>query len=554
MLIDSSRITAEQLRLLFAALPFTLSGSIINATILVAVLWSAVPSTHLLTWLGIFLVINLLRGLLLLKYRRQAPDKPHSQQTWIRSFLLSTLLTGLAWGSVSLFLFPLDSVPHQAFIAFVMAGNNAAAIISLSYLRQMALAFVLPTLLPLIVQFFLLQTTMSTAMGTMVSLFLLICLSGIRRTYQSTLQNITLRLESVEHEKAILASQQRLALHVQQTPLAVIEWTTDFEVVNWNPAAEKIFGYTKSEALGKHGTELLVPDTARAAVDEVWAALLTQKGGLQSSNDNITKDGRTISCEWYNTPLVNEQGQVIGVASLAQDITERKKVEQMQNDFISTVSHELRTPLTSIRGAMEILTGGVLQTGSDEYKHVLEIAKNNAGRLLLLINDILDIQKIESGKMEFNFQSVEVQPFLAQAVEANHAYAKQHGVHYQLHNGQEALIARADPDRLMQVMNNLLSNAAKFSHPGQNVEIEAHKHDGMARITVIDHGWGISDEFVEHVFERFARADSSNTRQTGGTGLGLSIVKNIIEQHDGKVTFETQPGRGTRFYVDLPLV
>jgi len=556
MPIDSNRITAEQLRLLFTALPLTLAGSIINAMILVVILWPAVPNVHLLTWLGIFLAINLLRGLLLVKYWRQPPnpDEHHSQHGCIRYFLLSTLLSGLAWGSVSLFLFPPDSVPHQAFIAFAMGGNSAAAIISLSYIRQAALAFVLPALLPLIVQFFLLQTIMSTAMGIMISLFLLVCLSGIWRTYQSTLQNITLRLESVEHEKTILSSQQRLALHVQQTPLAVIEWSTDFKVSNWNPAAEKIFGYTKSEALGRHGAGLLVPAEAKAIVDEVWVDLLKQKGGLQSTNDNITKDGRTINCEWYNTPLVNEQGQVIGVASLAQDITERKKVEQMQSDFISTVSHELRTPLTSIRGAMEILTGGVLQPDSDEYKHMLEIADNNTTRLLLLINDILDIQKIESGKMEFKFQPLELHPFLAQAIEANHGYADQHRVHYHLHDSQETLIARADPNRLMQVMNNLLSNAAKFSPPGQNVEIEAHKHDGMARIAVIDHGKGISEEFVDHVFERFAQGDSSNTRQTGGTGLGLNIAKDIIEQHDGRVSFESKPGRGTRFYVDLPLV
>jgi len=551
---NSHHITAEQLRLLFAALPLTLAGSILNAVILVAVLWPVAPYVHLLSWLGIVLVANLLRGVLLYVYRRQSPDSHHTQPNYVRYFLLVTLLAGLAWGSASLWLFPQDSVPHQAFIAFVMAGNSAAAIISLSYIRQAALAFILPSLLPLIGQFFLLQTSMSTAMGTMVTLFLLVALSGIRRNYQNTLQNITLRLESAEHEQTILASQQRLALHVQQTPLAVIELSTDLEVTDWNPAAERIFGYQKAEALGRPATELIVPESVRPHVDDIKSSLLQQKGGLQSTNDNITKDGRAITCEWYNTPLINEQNDVIGIASLAQDITERKKMEQMQNEFISTVSHELRTPLTSIRGAMGILTGGVLPPDSDEYNNVLEIADKNSERLLLLINDILDIQKIESGKLEFEFQPLELYPFLAQAVEANHGYAEQHGVHYHLRDGQGPLIARADPNRLMQVMNNLLSNAAKFSQPGQNVDIEAHRHEGMARIAVIDHGMGIPEEFVEHVFERFTQGDSSDTRQTGGTGLGLSIVKNIIEQHDGGVSFESKPGRGTRFYVDLPLI
>lgn len=326
------------------------------------------------------------------------------------------------------------------------------------------------------------------------------------------------------------------------------------KVTDWNPAAEKIFGYTKKQALGKYATELIIPSSVKAVVGEVWSSLLQQKGGLHSTNDNITKDGQTITCEWYNTPLVNEQHEVIGVASLALDITERKKMEQMKNDFISTVSHELRTPLTSIRGAMGLLTGGVLESGSDEYQHILEIADKNSERLLLIINDILDIQKFESGKMEFDFQPLELHPFLAQAVEANQAYAEQHRVHFHLQNGQESLIVRADPNRLMQVMNNLLSNAAKFSLPEQNVEISMHIHNDMARVTVLDHGKGIPAEFVEHVFERFAQSDNSNTRQTGGTGLGLNIVKNIIEQHDGTISFDSNPGRGTRFYVDLPLI
>lgn len=554
MSIDSNRITAEQLRLLFAALPLSLAGSILNAIILVIVLWPVVPHSHLLLWLGIFVAISVSRSLLLYAYRRQAPDSQQTQQTYVRYFLLITLLTGLAWGAVSLWLFPLDSVPHQAFIAFVMAGISAAAIIGLSYISLAALTFVLPALLPLIAQFFLLQTSMSSAMGTMVTLFLLVALSGIRRTYQSTLQNITLQLESAEHGQTILASQQRLALHVQQTPLAVIEWTTDFKITDWNPAAEKIFGYKKAEALGKHAAELIVPASAKHIVNEVWSSLIKQRGGEQIINDNITKDGRVISCEWYNTPLVNEQGEVVGVASLARDITERQKMEKMQNDFISTVSHELRTPLTSIRGAMGILTNGVLPTDSDEYQHMLQIANGNSERLLLLINDILDIQKFESGKMEFDLQPLELFPFLTQAIEANQAFAEQHHVHYHLKDSQQNLSVTADPNRLMQVMNNLLSNAAKFSKPGQEVEISLRRQDDSARISVVDHGIGISDEFVTHVFERFTQGDSSNTRQTGGTGLGLSIVKNIVERHDGTISFESKPGRGTRFYVDLPLI
>ena len=332
----------------------------------------------------------------------------------------------------------------------------------------------------------------------------------------NTEQNITLRLESAEHEQTILASQQRLALHVQQTPLAIIEWSMDFKVTDWNPAAERIFGYKKSQALGKHATEIIVPAASRVIVDEVWSSLLQQKGGLQSTNDNITKDGQKITCEWYNTPLVNDQNDVIGITSLAQDITERRQIEQMQNNFISTASHELRTPLTSIHGAIGILSNGILQSDSSEYKRILEIANKNTERLLLIINDILDIQKIQSGNIVFDFQPLELQTFLTEAIEANQAYAEQHQVHYHLHHNPQSLTVRADPNRLMQVMNNLLSNASKFSRAGQEVEINVQRHNHMARITVQDHGTGISTAFIEHIFDRFTQGDSSNTRQTGG--------------------------------------
>ena len=551
MAIDTRRISAEQLRLLFAALPLTLAGSTLNALILSAILWPVVNHPSLLIWLGLFLSVNLLRAILLYRYRQRTVDRTERDLKW---FLISTLLSGLAWGCVSLFLFPHESVPHQSFIAFVMAGNSAAAIISLSYVRRIALAFILPSLLPLIIQFLLLQTNMSIAMGAMISLFLFVALSGIRRNHENILQNIILRFESIEHEKTILTSQQKLALHVQQTPLAVIEWSTGFKVSNWNPAAERIFGYKKSEAMGRHAADIIVPATARAAVDEVWHSLLERKGGLHSTNENITKDGRTITCEWFNTPLINEQNEVVGIASLAQDISERVKIESVQSDFISTVSHELRTPLTSIRGAIGLLSNGVLEPNTEEYKHVLEIADNNSERLLLIINDILDIQKIESGKMEFNFQPVALRPFLEDALEANQAYAEQYQVKYHLDNGPQNPIVRADPNRLMQVMNNLLSNAAKFSRPRQEVEIGLLVHDGMAQISVQDHGAGIAEDFVDHIFERFTQGDSSNTRQSGGTGLGLSIVKNIVEYHQGTVSFESKPGRGTRFFVDLPLI
>ena len=156
--------------------------------------------------------------------------------------------------------------------------------------------------------------------------------------------------------------------------------------------------------------------------------------------------------------------------------------------------------------------------------------------------------------MQIYFQYIDQAAFLNDAVESNHNYAEQFQVNYQLQAVTETLLVRADAHRLMQVMYNLLSNAAKFSHPGQDIEIEACKHGAMARITVIDHGAGIEAEFMPQVFDRFTRADNSNIQQTGGSGLGLSIVKKIIEQHGGNISLESTIDQGTRVYVDLPLI
>jgi DNA-binding response OmpR family regulator/anti-sigma regulatory factor (Ser/Thr protein kinase) len=232
--------------------------------------------------------------------------------------------------------------------------------------------------------------------------------------------------------------------------------------------------------------------------------------------------------------------------SIMRDITERKKIDRMKNEFISTVSHELRTPLTSIRGSLGLLSGGAAGEMPPQAQSLLDIAGNNTERLLLLINDILDIEKIESGQMIFKFKNVAIKEFLEQSVKVNRDYASQHNVRFELDCNESGLAVYADPDRLMLVMNNLLSNAVKFSPEGDTVEITANCHDGFVRISVTDHGSGIPEEFQPKLFDKFTQSDASDTRKIGGTGLGLNIAKAIVDKHGGKIDFETRhsPARG----------
>jgi nitrogen-specific signal transduction histidine kinase/CheY-like chemotaxis protein len=240
--------------------------------------------------------------------------------------------------------------------------------------------------------------------------------------------------------------------------------------------------------------------------------------------------------------------------AIIRDITERKQVEQMKAEFVSTVSHELRTPLTSIAGSLGLLRGGAVGNLPPPATRLIEVADNNARRLIRLINDILDIEKIESGGAEFDIKPVELRSLIEQAIEANQGFAAKHGVRLALTEGMSEARVMADPDRLAQVLTNLLSNAAKFSPEGRTIRVSVTPLDRQHRITVSDRGAGIPADFRDRIFGKFAQADSSDTRQKGGTGLGLSIVREIVTRLGGSVGFEDRPGGGTNFHVDLPAV
>lgn len=264
------------------------------------------------------------------------------------------------------------------------------------------------------------------------------------------------------------------------------------------------------------------------------------------------RDGSII---WFseNARTIRDQADNrIGFEGTTIDITDRKQVDRLKSEFVSVVSHELRTPLTSIRGSLGLIAGGVAGEIAPKAKSLVDIAYKNSERLILLINDILDIEKIESGKMVFDNRPMELLPLLEQAVEANTGYAEQYGVKLLLNSQLPSVMVNADYGRLTQVVTNLISNAVKFSPRGGVVEIALAQRKANVRVSIQDHGSGIPEEFQSRIFQKFAQADSSTTRQRGGTGLGLNICKAIIEKLSGRIGFESQPNVGTTFFFDLP--
>ena len=351
--------------------------------------------------------------------------------------------------------------------------------------------------------------------------------------------------EKVAHEMFRLA--------VEACPCGMLMVDREGKIVLANAEIERQFGYARHELIGK-SIDMLVPvrlHRQHAASREVFNLRPeTRKVEARADLLALRKDGSEFSAEISLNPI-DVDGSIL-VLGVVVDVSERRRTERLKDEFVATVSHELRTPLTSIVGALALLTGNAAGRLPDPALRLLTIAYTNGQRLVRLLNDILDIEKMESGKAAFDFKRVEVRSLVEQAIEANRAVAEGAGVRIRLDLASVAADVRADPDRLMQAVTNLLSNAIKFSPPGEEVVVAVEARNETARISVRDHGHGVPAEFKPHIFEKFAQADATDARQRGGTGLGLSIVKQIVDRLDGAVGFDNAPGGGAVFHVDLP--
>ena len=320
-----------------------------------------------------------------------------------------------------------------------------------------------------------------------------------------------------------------------------------------NPATEIIFGYSCEDLIGQN-VSILTPEPHRSSHDTYIANYLDTGGaniiGIGREVEGQRKDGASVVLDLSISEFfVGENHLFLG---MVRDISERKEMDRMKSEFVSTVSHELRTPLTSIKGSLGLVAGGALGALPEKAKGMVAVANKNTERLIDLVNDILDMEKLQSDRMEFDFQPLDLSGLVTEAVETNEGFAKEHGVTFVLGDLASEVAVRGDGNRLTQVISNLLSNAAKFSPQGGEVGVLVVRRDGVARVLISDYGPGIPEGFREHIFGRFAQADGSDTRQKGGTGLGLNISKSIVEKHGGTVGFDSEVGVGTTFYFDLP--
>jgi PAS domain S-box-containing protein len=430
---------------------------------------------------------------------------------------------------------------------------------------------------------------------------------------------IAIVLDITERKRAEEAAQEahkRLTFHVENTPLAVIEWDSDARVSRWSDAAERLFGWKEAEVLGKHVGDWHF--VFHEDIDAVKQVTQRQRAGSESigmqSNRNYTKGGAVLYCEWYNSVLHDETGSMVSVLSLVLDVTARTLAEReragllarerdlrmqaevadrLKDEFLATLSHELRTPLTSILGWATLIRNGELDK-AENLDRALEIIERNARSQARLIDDLLDVSRIITGNLQLEVHPLNIAPIVAAATEALRPAADAKGIQIVTELDSGACLVSGDANRLRQVIWNLLMNAIKFTQRGGRVSLQLNCFNGtdrekgkkrasstasplpippdpnerralpdgratapsssFVRLTVADTGDGITPEFLPYVFHRFRQEEGSISRKAGGLGLGLAVVRHLVELHGGSVNAESGgPGMGSTFTVDLPL-
>ena len=544
---DKANVLAYQVEQLYASALPALVATIINAFILSVVLWLVIDQSIIIGWLITVIFVSLLRSAIVFRYKKSQPKE--NVTYWYRLFFIGTFFSSLLWGLSPLFLFPESDIARQVFLAFVIGGMVAGSLTTLSHIKILIYTYLSVTLIPVLLRFYISDSELGLSMGVMLTLYFIMMLIAARRTHNNILQNIYLHLENIERERSLQQSEHKYQTILDTATDAFFLHDLNGKFIDVNQEACTSLGYTRNELLSMSVSDV-VKQSEKISYNNVLQKLI-QGDAVREEGIHQCKDGSTFPVE-VSIGLIKMNNEEL-FSVLARDITERQRIDNMKNEFISTVSHELRTPLTSIRGSLGLISGGAVGELPEQAKEMLQVAGNNTERLLLLINDILDIQKIKSGQMTFNFDCVDVMLCIEKALTDNAAFAEQYNVKFVITDKVDDAYVYADKARLSQVMANLMSNAAKFSNQGDSVEIGLTKNNDHYIISVTDHGSGIPEEFFDKLFDKFTQSDSSDTREKGGTGLGLNITKLIVEMHKGKIYFDSKVGSGTRFYIELPV-
>jgi len=555
---DPALVRADRVEQLYSQLPLAMVSTIVVGVIASMELHEGRLIELVLFWGGLLALVVVLHALLYMGYRTDAKRHENTAQ-WLRWLGIGAFAAGATWGFAAAVFFPSHADERQVFLAFLLAGVLSGGIPMYAASWPIFAAYAAAIALPFTYVLATFGNRLFAEIALLIPLFygvsvaIAFRLNGVfvsgyrlRHAYQRQL------VELQEARRQIEASGRKLALFAERSPIAVLELDAQGTIHEMNHAAELLFGYAAAELIGQSARRLVKPKYY-PDFERDWGQLMKTRTPLAGVKvRNPRRDGIDVVCEWTVTPLVNADAQLLAVIAQGRDITAQLEAERMKKEFTSTLSHELRTPLTSIIGSLQLINAGVLGEVPKDVTELTEVAERNGQRLLDLINDILDIEKIESGKLTLNPEPIRLDELVREAMLLNKGFGDRFKVRFQPRGELSAEQVTGDHKRLLQVMTNLLSNAAKFSPEGEVVEISTEPAAGGVRVAVHDRGPGIPEAFRARMFGRFNQADSTTSRQKGGTGLGLAICKRLVEMMHGHIGFQDRDGGGTTFWFDLP--
>lgn len=361
--------------------------------------------------------------------------------------------------------------------------------------------------------------------------------------------------EQHEAEQALHVATRQRELILESVGDGIYGIDLDGKLTFINLAGARVLGYTPEQLTGRDVHDVIHHSHADGTPYSRSTSPILQAMRLNEPirmRDEVfwRQDGTAIPVEYSANPLL-EEGRVSGMVVAFQDVSERRRLEKMKDEFISTVSHELRTPLTSLRASLGLISSGSLDKRPEKQRQMVELAIGNCDRLIRLVNDILDFDRFEKGKLPLHRQQVEAIDLLRRAADV--AYSAANQAHITFRIDAPSVPVLADEARLLQVLNELVANAIKFSPPETQIKLSARPAgDGAVCFIVEDQGRGIAPEKLEHIFNRFQQGDASDSRALGGTGLGLALCRSIVEQHGGRIWAESTLGKGSRFLFTVP--
>ena len=570
---DPRLVLADRVDQLYSQMWLGILGTFAIGAIATFEFWEARLRELVLFWWGLVLLVTAASAGLLYAYRRSA-NRAENPAQWLRWISIAALAAGANWGFAGAVFFPSHTDEQQVFMAFLLAGMMSGGIPVYAAAWPIFALYAAGIVAPFTYVLATFGNRLFAEIALLVPMFYAINVavayrltqvfhSGyrLRHAYGKLTEDYSVLNQRLERQlgqleearRQVEASGRKLALFAERAPIAILELDPRGLVTQVNPGAELLFGYASAELVGTRAKDRLVLPELHADFDRQWAQLIESREALTGLKIRTPRrDGLHIVCEWTVTPLVNPDGTIVAVIGQGQDVTRQLEAERMKKEFTSTLSHELRTPLTSIIGSLQLINSGVLGDLEKDVSELTAVAERNGQRLLDLINDILDIEKIESGKLSLVPEVFRLGELVREAIVLNKAFGERFRVRFELQGVPPEGLVHADRKRLLQIMTNLLSNAAKFSPEGGAVEVTVEETGTHLRVGVHDRGPGIPEAFRSRIFGRFAQADSTATRQKGGTGLGLAISKRLVEMMQGRIGFEPREGGGTTFWFELP--